>query len=80
MNARTLVADFRVSADDIVLICSSCTDLQQTVNVCTAYDLQWDISFNPMKVIVSHLQTTKRPLAFNVYPNHSVNQWANKLK
>jgi len=43
-----------VYADDILLLSSSCTGLQQMVNVCAKYGESWDICFNPSK---SHIIT-----------------------
>jgi len=34
-------------SDDIILLSGSCTCIQQMVNICVAYDLHWDVSFNP---------------------------------
>ena len=37
-------------ADDIALLACSCLVLQKPINVRMAYGIQWDISFNPVKV------------------------------
>jgi len=36
-------------ADDIAVLACSCFGLQKLINVCIAYGIQWDISFNPVK-------------------------------
>ena len=49
------------------------------VNVCTAYSLQCDICFNPLKSQCITFRC-KRPLTSNVTLNHLVIYWANMLK
>ena len=36
-------------ADDIALLACSCCGLQQLINICNKYGMQWDIRFNPQK-------------------------------
>jgi len=36
-------------ADDIALLACSCYGLQQLINICHKYGMQWDIRFNPQK-------------------------------
>jgi len=36
-------------ADDIALLACSCFGLQQLINICIKYGIQWDIKFNPQK-------------------------------
>jgi len=36
-------------ADDIALLACSCYGLQQLINICNKYGMQWDIRFNPQK-------------------------------
>ena len=36
-------------ADDIALLACSCYGLQQLINACNKYGMQWDIRFNPQK-------------------------------
>ena len=36
-------------ADDIALLACSCYGLQQLINICHKYGMQWNIRFNPQK-------------------------------
>ena len=40
--------------DDIALLAFSCYGLQQLIDICHKYGMQWDIRFNPQKSQLAH--------------------------
>ena len=66
-------------ADDIALLACSCFDLQKLINVCIAYGIQWDISFNPVKSQIACFGG-KSPDCEIVYIGSTQASWCNCIK